>query len=100
MPVTSSSRRDRRQIAEHDERLVERGRHVVRAGPARCTAGSAPSDVVVRQEVREPQVLDGLAVRPNRRDVTAELGLREHHADPHRCALVSITSTSSSLRHG
>ena len=65
-PVTSSSVVTRGQVAEHHQRLVERGVHVVRTGPADVNRGVGADDMVVRQQVGETQFLYALAVGTHR----------------------------------
>src|SRR5262249_1075780 len=76
-------RRDRGGMAEEAERLVERGRYVVRTAPGVMHVRVGTDDVVVGEHVREPELLHPLAVGAHRADVAAELGLREHDSDPH-----------------
>ena len=76
-------RRDRGEVAEQHERLVKRRVDVVRAVPRRVHLGIGAEHVVVREQVREAELLDPLRVRADRAAVRADLGLGEHDAYLH-----------------
>src|SRR5207248_7810675 len=75
--------RDRGQVPEQHEGLVEGGSDVVGAGPAAVDLRVRADDVVVRKHVAETERFDSLAIRAHGADVAAELGLREHDTDSH-----------------
>ena len=82
-------RSQRRDVPEQHERLEERRIDVVRVGA---------DDVVVGEQVREPQPLDVLGVGPNGTRVGANLGLREHHPDAQRRIHASSDPTPDTQR--
>ena len=83
-PGDELQRRGTGEIPEHHERFVERGRDVVRAVPTRMDPRVGANDVVVGEQMGVAEILGRLAVRADRANVSAELGLGEDHADPHR----------------
>src|SRR5882757_7662730 len=76
-------RGDRSEIAEHDQRFVEGGVHVVRTVPTGVYVGIGTNNVVVGHQMTETKLFDTLAVGTHRRYVTTELGLGKHHANSH-----------------
>ena len=102
--TSSSARVTRGEVAEHHERLVERGVHVVGAVPplVHCRVGA--DDVVVDEDVAEAELLDPFAVGAHCAGVATEFRLRERHSDSHvhtfrRCPRRSITRTPMCSRH-
>ena len=93
-PGHDLERRDRGDVSEQYERLVERRADVIGAAPTFVHRGIGPEHVVVREQVRVPEPVDTLRVRPHRADVASQFGLREHHADTHTA--VSTTGPARS----
>jgi hypothetical protein len=77
-------RRQRGQVAEHDQRLVERRVDVVRAIPGRVHGGVGAQHMVVGQQVGVPELLHPLSVGAHRARVATEFGLREDNSDIHK----------------
>ena len=75
--------RDRGKKAEHDERFVERGVHVVRAVPALVNLRVGADDVVIDEDVAVSELLHPLGVGAHGPRVSAELRLRERHSNSH-----------------
>ena len=75
--------RDRGQVPEEHERLVESRRDVVGAAPASVDFWVRADDMVVREDMGEAERLDSVAVCAHGADVAAELRLREDDTDPH-----------------
>ena len=71
-------RRDRGEVAEEHERLVERRVDVVRTGPRLVHLGIGADHVVVREQVREAELLDPFRIRADRTAVRTDLRLGEH----------------------
>src|SRR5437867_2788287 len=75
--------RDRGEVAEHDEWLVERRAVVIAAGPAARPVGVSAEDVIEDHEAVVAQILDALRVLRDRVWVGPDLKLREDRACPH-----------------
>ena len=77
-------RRDRRDVAEDDEDLVEHAVRVVRAAEAGVALTVGAEHVVVRVQVLESEVLYSLGIRADAARVGADLRLREDRPELQR----------------
>src|SRR6267378_1603726 len=89
--------RDRGEVAEQDERLVERRPVVVGAGPAPRPVGISAEHVVEDHEVVVPELLDGPRVRRDDVGISPDLKLRKHRADMHESQYRCERSSASSI---
>ena len=88
-----------RQEAVQHERLVERDVLVVRALEATRAIPIDADDMVVDQQVREPERFDTLRVRTDRTGVVADLVVGDDRTDVHR-RITSSYRTARSCRVG
>ena len=79
----SQAGRDRREIAEQHQRLVEHRSMVIRAGPAPRPVGVGAEDVVEDHQVVVAELLDGPGISRDHVGIRPDLELREHRAHPH-----------------
>ena len=89
-------RRDRRQIAEKDQDLVEHVLGPVRPGQMRVRSGIGTEDVVVGVQMVEAELLDRLRIRANAGRIRPHLSLRKDGPDPHQPRSTREPPTSAS----